>query len=154
MNIYTIGHSNHKWEFFLGLLKENKIEMVIDVRAVPRSRFAPWANKALGEALGAEGIKYRWLGDRLGGLPSLKQDRTHKITKADFAGMNEKESYKHGIAMLLEEAAKQRTAIMCAEEDPNHCHRELLIGETLRKLGVEVRHIRGKKNLKTIFDNT
>ena len=65
--------------------------------------------------------------------------------------MDEKESYKEGIAALLEEAAKQRTAIMCAEEDPNHCHRELLIGETLRKLALEVRHIRGKKNIQIGF---
>lgn len=142
MEIYTIGHSNHKWEFFLELLKENKIEMVVDVRAAPRSRFAPWANKSLGEALGKEDIKYRWLGDRLGGNPALKKERGKKISKADFAGWDEKESYKQGIAALLEEAARQRTAIMCAEEDPTRCHRELLIGETLRQKGVEVRHIR------------
>ena len=66
VNIYTIGHRNHKWEFFLGLLKQNEIEMVIDVRAVPRSRFAPWANKALGEALGAEGHKVPLAGGQAG----------------------------------------------------------------------------------------
>ena len=151
MDIYTIGHSNHKWEFFLGLLKENKIEMVTDVRVVPRSRFAPWANKALGESLAKEGIKYRWLGDSLGGNPALMKERGKNISKADFAGWDQKESYKQGIAALLEEAARQRTAIMCAEEDPNHCHRELLIGETLRGKGVEVRHIRAKKNIQMRF---
>ena len=145
MEIYTIGHSNHKWEFFLSLLKQNKIEMLIDVRAVPRSRFAPWANKALGEFLAKEGIKYRWLGDKLGGNPALMKERGKKISKADFAGWDRRESYQQAIAALLEEAARQRTAIMCAEEDPNHCHRELLIGETLKEKGVEVKHIRGRK---------
>jgi uncharacterized protein (DUF488 family) len=52
--------------------------------------------------------------------------------------------YKDGIRELMELAAAQRAAIMCSEEDPAHCHRELVVGETLRGMGVEVRHLRGK----------
>ena len=79
------------------------------------------------------------------------KERGKKITKADFAGWDEKESYKQGIAALLEEAARQRTAIMCAEEDPTRCHRELLIGESLRKLGVEIRHIKGSGKILYLY---
>ncbi len=73
MEIYTIGHSNHKWELFLELLKQNKIEMVVDVRAVPRSRFAPWANKALGETLGKRASSTAGWGTGWAGGPGFNE---------------------------------------------------------------------------------
>ena len=51
MEVYTIGHSNHSWETFLPLLKENGIEVLVDVRSKPISRFAPFSNLHLGEVM-------------------------------------------------------------------------------------------------------
>ena len=39
--IFTIGHSNHPIERFLGLLREHGITTVADVRSTPASRFNP-----------------------------------------------------------------------------------------------------------------
>jgi uncharacterized protein (DUF488 family) len=122
--------------------------MLIDIRALPRSRFAPWANaKTLPETMAAAGIRYQWLGDTLGGNPALLKDRKHKISIADFPGWDEKESYKQGISDLMDIASKYRTAIMCAEENPARCHRELLVGNTLRQRGIAIVHIRKNSKL-------
>ena len=43
-SIYTIGHSNHTWESFSRLLVDNEVELLVDVRSNPVSRFAPFAN--------------------------------------------------------------------------------------------------------------
>ena len=43
--IYTIGHSNHSLDYFMGLLKEVGITAIADVRSSPYSRFAPHFNK-------------------------------------------------------------------------------------------------------------
>ena len=45
MLIYTIGHSNHTLEAFLSLLRLHRIEVLIDTRSAPYSRFAPQFNK-------------------------------------------------------------------------------------------------------------
>jgi len=39
--IYTVGHSNHPIERFLGLLQPHGITAVADVRSTPYSRFNP-----------------------------------------------------------------------------------------------------------------
>lgn len=63
--------------------------------------------------------------------------------------MQGKESFKRGIIRLLNGIEKYRVCIMCAEEDPSFCHRNLLIGENLRKQGMEVLHLRGDFRVQT-----
>jgi uncharacterized protein (DUF488 family) len=38
---------------------------------------------------------------------------------------------------------------MCSEENPSFCHRNLLVAESLRKVGVQVFHIRGDSRIQT-----
>jgi uncharacterized protein (DUF488 family) len=70
LTIFTIGHSNHSLEMFIGLLKSHKIDVLLDVRSKPFSRFSPHFNKHdLEKAVKASGIKYLFLGRELGGRP-------------------------------------------------------------------------------------
>ncbi len=39
--VYTIGHSSHSFGEFLGLLKSHEMDVVVDTRSAPYSRFAP-----------------------------------------------------------------------------------------------------------------
>ena len=43
--VYMIGHSNLPIEVFLSHLEHHRIEKVIDVRSVPRSRWQPQFNR-------------------------------------------------------------------------------------------------------------
>ena len=45
LTIFTIGHSNHSLDKFIGLLKPHKIDVLVDVRSKPFSRFSPQFNK-------------------------------------------------------------------------------------------------------------
>lgn len=38
IDVYTIGHGQHQFAYFLGLLKQHDIEFVCDVRSFARSR--------------------------------------------------------------------------------------------------------------------
>jgi len=61
--LYTIGHSNHKIEDFISLLKRYEVTCVADVRSAPYSRYCPQFNKdVLAAALEAAGIAYMFLG--------------------------------------------------------------------------------------------
>ena len=70
--VFTIGHSNHPAEAFLGLLLQHGIEEVVDVRSSPHSRFNPQFNrKALRTALTEAGVGYVFMGAELGGRRDL-----------------------------------------------------------------------------------
>jgi uncharacterized protein (DUF488 family) len=43
--VFTIRHSNHKWSDFTSTLKENHIDVIVDVRRYPGSRIYPQFNK-------------------------------------------------------------------------------------------------------------
>ena len=68
--LYTVGHSNHPIGRFIELINAAGIELIVDVRSVPFSRFAPQFNRAaLEKSLASARIGYHYLGDLLGGRP-------------------------------------------------------------------------------------
>jgi uncharacterized protein (DUF488 family) len=155
MDLYTLGHSAHPIERFLGLLAAYHIRLLADVRSVPASRFHPQYNRrALENALTGAGIAYAYLGEGLGGRPTdpslympgshpPSRDRPHPMP--DFSLVMQREFFTNGITDLLALAGRQRTAILCSEEDPARCHRQLLIAAYLAQTAPDVRvwHIRG-----------
>ena len=68
--IYSLGHSNRTIEHFLSLLSQHDIEVLVDVRSRPYSRYCPHFSKpALEAAVRDAGRRYLYLGDLLGGIP-------------------------------------------------------------------------------------
>ena len=68
--LFTIGHSNLDLETFIKLLKDNEIEVLVDVRSNPYSRFVSQFNKVnIQKTVQANGMKYLFLGKELGGKP-------------------------------------------------------------------------------------
>src|SRR3954454_24595834 len=66
-HLFTIGHSTHPLDEFLGLLARHGIEALADIRRFPGSRKYPHFNRdSLARALPPEGVEYRWL-ESLGG---------------------------------------------------------------------------------------
>lgn len=154
--LYTIGHSKHPIEKFLGLLKLHGIETIVDVRTHPMSRFNPQFNrKRLEEALAEQQIQYVFLGNELGGRPKGEQFYDEK----GFVFYNriaQSKTFEEGLkqlAALMEEknsaAETKNVAVMCSEEDPESCHRKSLIGRALAKTPeLTLRHIRGDGSAK------
>jgi len=148
--IHTIGHSNHSPETFLRLLTQAKIEVLVDIRSNPGSPWAPYANpRVLERILRAVGIQYLFLGDILGGQPDDPDCYNPQTGKADYKEMQKKEFFKRGINRLLEAMKTYRICVMCAEENPSSCHRNLLISESLRREDVKILHIRGTGQIQT-----
>jgi uncharacterized protein (DUF488 family) len=132
--IYTIGHSNHEPDAFLTLLRQHGIELLVDVRSSPHSRYVPHANKkVLAHTLAEAGIGYRWLGDRLGGKP--------EGPAADYDALRVSPAFQQGITTLLQLADQCRTAVMCAEGDHRQCHRHKMIAPALLDRSVRILHI-------------
>jgi uncharacterized protein (DUF488 family) len=140
--LYTIGHSNHPLDSFLGLLDAHTIQVLVDVRSQPYSKYTPhFASRQLKAAVTAREILYLYLGKELGGRPDGAEFYdADGYVRYDFVA--ESPLFLEGITRLEQGIQRYRVAAMCAEEDPAGCHRRLLIGRVLATRGTTVLHIR------------
>lgn len=138
--IYTVGHSTSTPEHFVKLLLDQRVTAVADIRSAPYSRFAPQFNQDnMRKELAKHAIDYVFLGRELGARsddPNAYVD--HQVQYSRIAASK---SYRSGIDRLLAGANQHSIAVTCTEKDPIDCHRTVLVSETLRKLGVRVRHV-------------
>jgi uncharacterized protein (DUF488 family) len=150
MRLFTIGHSNITIEAFLELLHRHGVEVLVDVRTAPYSRYCPQFNGAeLRQAAEASGLRYHFAGQALGGKPVDETLRGEDGTP-DYDKIAATERYQEGLRELIDLAASGRVVIMCSEGDPARCHREKLIARSLRGHGVEVKHILPDGSVATI----
>jgi len=139
--ILTIGHSNHDIGAFLAILKKHGIDVLVDIRSDPYSRYATQFNKAeFQHAVTQAGIQYLYSGAQLGGKPRDVSLYTAS-GKPDYDKLASTDEFQAQLRRLVEIAATKRLVIMCSEADPMSCHRERIIAPVLRSWGVEVRHI-------------
>ncbi len=149
LRLLSIGHSNHSAEGFANLLKKHNIEVLVDVRSHPYSRYAPQFDTSdLKGLLAKAGVTYLYLGRELGGRPEGDHyyDAEGHVLYARLATSS---LFLEGIDRLQKGAQAYRVVVMCAEEDPLNCHRRLLIGRVLQERGVALDHIRGNGRLQT-----
>ena len=130
--LFTIGYGGRNRGELIVLLKRHEIELLIDVRSMPeRSFMQVFKGSYLSRHLPPEGIAYEFMGDTLGGFPS--DEDCFVNGKLNAARCEERDWYQRGIASLKARARQKRVAIMCAERDPENCHRNYVIGITLTK---------------------
>ncbi len=149
--IYTIGHSTHPLDEFIRILQAYRIELVVDVRTIPRSRHNPQFNQAeLEQELQDQGIGYAHLKE-LGGLRHASKTSVNTGWKnasfRGFADYMQTGEFQTGLEQLIELASRKRTVIMCAEAVPWRCHRSL-IGDALVARAIPVDDILTEKNSK------
>lgn len=142
--VFTVGHSTHSAEKFLAILRAHRIELLADIRTIPRSRRHPqFERTALSALLMAAGIAYRHF-PVLGGLRKPRPDSVNTAWQnpsfRGYADHMQTDIFRHGLEVLESEAAGRRTAVMCAEAVWWHCHR-LLLSDALFVRGVRVLHI-------------
>ena len=146
-HVFSIGHSRHPIARFLTLLEQHQIAVLVDVRSTPYSRFSPqFGRNALQSSVLAAGRSYRFLGKELGGRPedaAFYDDDGHVL----YGRRARSPEFLSGIERLEPELTLHRVAILCSEENPEHCHRRLLVGRVLEARGIAVDHIRGDGRL-------
>ncbi len=127
--IYSLGTSSRTADEFLELFAEHGIEVGVDIRRFPTSRYPHFVKSGLQPLLEANGIRYEYLGKELGGF-----------RKGGYLAYMETPSFKKGIERLEEAGRRGRTAFFCSERFPWRCHRRW-VAEKLMERGWKVIHI-------------
>jgi len=150
---FTIGHSNRGLEEFVELLSGAEIDLVADIRKIPRSRANPQFNQdTLPDALASYDISYEHVA-ALGGL----RGKARSVSR-DVNGFWENESFHRyadyalssdfhaGLEHLLEQGRNRRCAMMCSEAVWWRCHRRIVADHLIAR-GETVFHIMGQGRL-------
>jgi len=147
---FTIGHSTRSLAEFTGLLTGAQVQLLVDIRRIPRSRANPQFNAdELPDALAPSGIGYvhlAGLGGLRGAVPGVSaavnawwtNERFHHY--ADYALTA---PFREAFARLLALGCDQRSAIMCSEAVWWRCHRRI-VADYLLGAGRNVLHIMGQ----------
>jgi uncharacterized protein (DUF488 family) len=142
--VLTIGHSTHPIEEFVRWLEAHGVDLLADVRTVPRSRHNPQFNRdAMPSALAEAEMRYVSM-PGLGGLRRPRADSPNVAWRnASFRGYADYMStseFRENLATLIDRSQETQAAIMCAEAVPWRCHRSL-IADALVVRGIPVFHI-------------
>jgi uncharacterized protein (DUF488 family) len=143
--VYTIGHGTRAANELVQALAAAGVELLLDVRAYPRSRTNPQFNSdALAPVLAAAGIEYQHrdsLGGRRRGLGAQSPNVgwTHPAFRS-YADYMMTAEFWSALDLLLEEARSRMVAIMCSETLWWRCHRRM-IADALVSRAALVKHI-------------
>jgi uncharacterized protein (DUF488 family) len=146
-SVYTIGHSTRSIVEFVELLRQGRVELVVDIRSIPRSRANPQFNlDALPEALSVWQIGHTRI-EELGGRRNKSKTVPPEVNGfwtnqsfhnyADYALSDE---FHIGLLRLTELSRERRCAIMCSEAVWWRCHRRFVADHLLYK-GRDVFHL-------------
>jgi uncharacterized protein (DUF488 family) len=140
--IWTLGHGQRSFDEYVEMLTDYDIKAVVDIRSKPLARFYPHFNRnRLQPALEEVGFAYTYLGDRLGGMPS-GDEHYDKESHTLYAPISREPWFIAGIEQVEQLAETHNVALLCLEEQPERCHRHLLLGKTLTDRRAQVEHIR------------
>ena len=153
MKIYTIGHSTLKLDALIDVLKERGISWVADVRSAPYSRrFQQFNRRPFAAALNAAGIRYLFLGDKIGGKPPEAASgdawSQGKLNPMLVSGLSEMPRWREGMSTLASAITTlhregKTGCILCSEGDASNCHRSLIAFELEQTTpGLVVHHIK------------
>jgi len=149
--LFSIGHSNHDLNTFINLLRSNKVDIVIDVRSYPYSKYSKhFDREKLSLSLKENGIEYKFMGGGLGGRPrgdEFYDEEGHVL----YSKLSESGKFNNDLNIVKELTSKKHVSLMCSEENPEICHRHLLIGRVLNKEGIKINYIR-KDNSVQFYD--
>lgn len=145
MEIYSIGFTKKTAEQFFGILKNQKIRRLLDVRLNNVSQLAGFAKREdlkyfLGEICTAEYVHEPLLAPTQELLDNYKKQKGPWPDYADkfLALMAERKIEKK----LDRKQFSVRTVLLCSEAQADHCHRKLVLEYLQDKWGdLNIRHL-------------
>jgi hypothetical protein len=127
IRLFTIGYQGLSLEAFLGILRSERIDLLVDVRELPLSRKEGFSKAPLKAALEADGISYSHFRELGAPEPLRRELRAGGSWEAFEAGYRTHlENHREALRKLAFLLRERRVCLLCFEEDPLICHRSLI----------------------------
>jgi uncharacterized protein (DUF488 family) len=126
--IWTIGYEGATQADVIATLRSAGVEVLADIRYLPLSRRPGFSKSGLAAASAEAGIAYRHF-KQLGTPPegrAAARRGDHAGLAQSYAGQLELLEAMAQMSELRDLASTKRTALLCFEREPAHCHRILL----------------------------
>jgi len=139
--LFTIGYEGRDIDFFLNVLIQNAIDVLVDVRKNPFSMKFDFTKNSLKNYLENSEIRYLHIPE----LGIEGEKRKDLLTLKDYEKLFENyekttiKDHPELLDRITELSRSHRVALMCFEADVNMCHR-----------GVIARNITQKENMKVL----
>ena len=145
--VYTVGHSTRGLAEFVALLESARIETVVDVRSIPKSRRNPDYNlDRLPQLLADHAVGHEHVAE-LGGRRGKSRSVAPEVNALwenqsfhNYADHALSHAFESSLIHLIELAGRRRTAIMCSEAVWWRCHRRIIADHLLAR-GCGVVHL-------------
>lgn len=142
--LFTIGYEGREQSELIRILQENRVSLLLDVRARASSRKRGFSKTSLAEACAAVGIAYTH--DRDLGTP--RELMAHVRTGAGY-DLGTTDAYRTHLLSLpgavlgdaVEQSIKSTACLLCYERDARDCHRKVVADEVAKRAGVTVKHL-------------
>jgi uncharacterized protein (DUF488 family) len=144
--LLTIGYEGCKVQDVLATLKAADVGLLLDVRAMPRSRKPGFSKRQLAAGLDEQGIPYvhlQGLGTPKSGRDAVRAGHPEQMVTI-FREHMTSDHAQVDLARATALARETRVCLLCFERDPACCHRSIVAemiaaetGQTISDLRVD-----------------
>lgn len=145
MKLYTIGFTKKSAEKFFYLLKENRIERLVDIRLNPHGQLSGFAKQSdlsyfLSEITNCEYHYMDILSPTKEILSVYRKDNDWREYVRSFETLMNERNIPNSLDMHFFE--EKKCCFLCSEASPKRCHRGL-VAERIAKYwqNIEIKHI-------------
>jgi uncharacterized protein (DUF488 family) len=142
-DLLTIGYQGCTIDGVLTTLKEARVGLLIDVRAVAASRKPGFSKRQLAAGLDQAGIGYvhlQRLGTPKAGRDAVRAGHPERMVPIFKAHMATPEA-RWALAEATAMAVDRRCCLLCFERDHRRCHRHLVADMIVAETGQPVDHL-------------
>lgn len=141
--LLTIGYEGCRVDDVIRTLRGARVGLLIDVRAVPRSRKPGFSKRQLAAGLDEAGIRYvhlQALGTPKPGRDAARAGHTARMA-AIFRDHMTSDRSQAELAHARLFARERRSCLLCYERDPAQCHRRLVAEMVSAETGQIIEHL-------------
>ncbi len=138
--LLTIGYEGCTIDGVIGTLRNARVELLIDVRAVAASRKPGFSKRQLAAALDEAGIRYvhlQGLGTPKPGRDAVRAGHPERMVPIFHEHMTSDRAQAE-LVMAKGMVREARACLLCFEKDPATCHRRLVAGLVCEETGQDV----------------
>jgi len=145
--LFTIGYEQATVGRVIDELKDAKVDLVIDTRAVAASRKPGFSKKQLAAGLDERGVGYlhlQGLGTPKEGREAARAGKMDKLFKIYHAHLKTERAQEEMDELTALAKSGKRLCLLCFERDPRQCHRQWIAEVIEERTGMPVEHLAAK----------